>query len=196
MLHSLKLPGVLTVLLLVPALVGCGGGGGSGGSDPVDLSQGAWNGGDLPQPDTPPPGDETPAKLTFRELETATGTGLLTAQFRVARNQTEYLVLWNELQSWWQPGMGAPIQSPPIVDFTTEIVVAIFLGPRPTAGYSVVVVDVEEDGNGARVAWEERQPGANCVTAQVVTYPYTFIAMERVEGAIASDGSVIVIDCP
>lgn len=192
MLRTRRLLGTLAILTVCLSLAGCGG---------SDSPRGPRGGGPYEVDTTPPsgggpPGPPPPAEITYRVLSAAGATGILTQQHRVARDETEFIALWNEHQSWWKPGIGAPIVGPPPVDFDTEIVVAVFLGLRPTSGYSVAVLSVEAEGDGARVVYEERQPGQGCAVVQTVTWPFLFAAITRVEGEIAFDGAVRVVDCP
>lgn len=64
----------------------------------------------------------------------------------------------------------------PAVKWETECAVAVFLGTRPSAGYSVRVQRVVRRGSCIEVTVQERKPGAGDVTAQVITSPYTVVA--------------------
>ncbi|MCE5299910.1 MAG: protease complex subunit PrcB family protein [Spirochaetia bacterium] len=58
------------------------------------------------------------------------------------------------------------------VDFSTNMVVAVFMGQKPTAGYSVIILSVEEKEDSVVVTYLERVPAKNAVLAQVITSPY------------------------
>jgi hypothetical protein len=124
-------------------------------------------------------------------------SAVTTAMTAVARDQTEWSVLWAQHSPPMPPGVGAPDVAPPSVDFSTEIVAAVFLGTRSSGGYTVSVLSVEAEGeDGAVVNWEERAPGAGCIVTTALTQPFVLIAMKRVEGPVSFSGSVTVYTCP
>ena len=188
--------------LVVTLAVGACGGGGSSGENLDDFLPSGPGGATAPPINPPgstppPPSDDTPVPLTFRILDTGTGSLLTTAQNRFARDQIAWNSLWIEHNGVMPPGVGAPDIGPPIVDFATEIAVGVFLGTRPTGGYTVGVLSVTTDGAaGATVNFEERKPGSNCITTQALTQPFILIAIPRVSGAIGFSGTVKVVNCP
>ena len=56
-------------------------------------------------------------------------SGIDTPQQTVARTAAEFEALWKK---------HAPGQTVPTVDFTKQMVLAVFLGTRPTGGFSVL----------------------------------------------------------
>ena len=134
--------------------------------------------------------------LAWRVLATgiqSTPTFLTTA---VARNNTEYAQIYSLYYVPVPPGIGAPDIGPPPVDFSSEIVVAVFLGSRPTGGYSVRIADIVREGDGIRVTAEETQPGPNCVVSQAFTQPFVLVAVTKVPGAVSFDHTTVIQDCP
>ena len=71
----------------------------------------------------------------------------------------------------------------PAVDFSKEFVVAVFLGSRPTAGFSVEIVGTRDDGAGLVVQYRETRPPAGAIVAQVLTMPYHIVAVPKRAGA-------------
>ena len=65
----------------------------------------------------------------------------------------------------------------PAIDFAHESVVGIFLGTRPTAGYSVEIVSVSTEATGSVVRMREHAPGAGTITAQVLTSPFVLVSV-------------------
>ena len=68
----------------------------------------------------------------------------------------------------------------PAVDFSREMVVAVFMGTRPNAGYSVEVVSALEKGGALIVRYRETAPSPGAVTAQILTFPYHIVAFPKV----------------
>jgi hypothetical protein len=93
----------------------------------------------------------------------------------VARNNDEWSALWQ------QHAGRKPL---PKVDFTTRTVVAVFLGSRPSAGYSVEVVRTRQDGKTLIVEWREVAPAADSLVAQVLTSPAALVSIPRFDGEI------------
>ncbi len=85
-----------------------------------------------------------------------------------------------EFRALWKSHSTAPL---PKVDFNTSIVVGVFLGMRPTAGYSVAIRAVRRQGRGAVVEWSEGVPGPDAMVGQMLTAPFRLVAIAReVEG--------------
>lgn len=72
----------------------------------------------------------------------------------------------------------------PEVDFGREMVVAVFLGSRPTAGFGVGIVGVREEGGATIVAYRETRPRPGTVAAQVITSPYAIAAIPKAPGDV------------
>lgn len=81
---------------------------------------------------------------------------------------------WRKL---WQ--QHAPDRPLPPVDFTKESVVAVFMGSRPTAGYSVAILSTTEGGGALVVRYRETRPAPGVITAQVLTFPYHIVAIPK-----------------
>jgi hypothetical protein len=93
----------------------------------------------------------------------------------IVRTAAEWQALWKQ-----HDGDSAP----PAVDFTQSIVVAVFLGSRPTAGFTVAITDVTTNGNGTVVEYRERQPPRDQFLAQVLTAPFHAVRINRAAGPL------------
>ena len=67
----------------------------------------------------------------------------------------------------------------PKVDFAKEIVVAVFMGSRPTAGFAVEIVSAAERDGKLIVTYRETVPGPGAISAQVLTAPYHIAAVPK-----------------
>jgi len=72
----------------------------------------------------------------------------------------------------------------PEVDFTTNMVVGIFLGSRPTGGYGAEIVSAQPEGNTLVVKYKETRPGRGMMTAQVLTSPFHLVAVPKFDGPV------------
>lgn len=175
---------LLAGLLLAAA---CGGGGGGGPADGGSFIGYLPDDGD---PGGTDPGGGSPTAPALRLLDRGEMSHVTASRTWTARNQAEYDALWAAHRL---PGT---VAQPP-VDFSAEIVVAVFLGQRASSGYGVELVAATPDGTGALVLWNETYPGAGCPPGlPVVTHPYAIAAMTRVEGAVHYAGDRRAVPCP
>ena len=72
----------------------------------------------------------------------------------------------------------------PNVDFSKEMVVGVFLGSRPTAGFGVEIVGTRVESGTLIVEYRETKPGPDRVSAQILTSPYHLVSMPRVDGDV------------
>ncbi|HYN09571.1 MAG TPA: protease complex subunit PrcB family protein [Vicinamibacterales bacterium] len=79
-------------------------------------------------------------------------------------------------QTLWTTHDSAPA---PTVDFSRVIVVGVFLGTRPTAGFSVRITAVTAKETSAVVEYVEGRPRAGAMTAQVITSPFHLVSVPR-----------------
>jgi hypothetical protein len=93
----------------------------------------------------------------------------------VARTAAEWQALWKE-----HDAQGAA----PSVDFTQSIIVAVFLGSRPTAGFAVEITAVKTEGSRSVVEYRERRPPRDALLAQVLTSPFHIVRLARTTGSI------------
>jgi hypothetical protein len=120
---------------------------------------------------TPAPVASSSAKsLTLRKLDSGTQSGISDLKTVTCHSQDELAALYKE---------HAPSATLPQVDFTKEMVVAVFMGERGTAGYSVDFQDAMEEDTQVSVSFAEKTPAAGSSNAQVITYPYVIAAIPR-----------------
>jgi len=153
-------------------------------------------------PWSPPSGTwPPPAGFSFRILEVGGASAISAPETAVARNMTEYVALWARHHPpipCLDPRMcpGVPEFGPPAVDFTKEIVVAVFLG-QAMNGETADILSAVRDGTGASVTWAEVRLGLTCPVPMYVTIPtpYVLAAITRVEGTVSFEKRVTVKQC-
>jgi hypothetical protein len=64
------------------------------------------------------------------------------------------------------------------------MIVAVFLGSRNTAGYSVEIVSAQPRADALIVRYRQREPGRDAITAQIITMPYHIVAVPRTTGEV------------
>jgi hypothetical protein len=93
----------------------------------------------------------------------------------VARTPEEWEALWKTLPAR---------RAMPKVSFQSTMIAALFLGERPTAGFSVEFVAVKRDGDTLIIEYVERRPAADAAAAQMLTTPYFVAGVPLHEGAV------------
>jgi hypothetical protein len=110
------------------------------------------------------------AALPMRPIDKGTMSNMDDARQASARSVDEWSKLWT---------LHAGERTRPSVDFTKEVVVAVFMGTRPTAGFAIEIVRVREEGVALVVSWRETRPAPDSITAQVLTSPFHIVAVPK-----------------
>src|SRR5438046_7088744 len=100
------------------------------------------------------------ATLPMRPIDTGTMSNMDDARQASARSVEEWSRLWTQ---------HAGERTRPGVDFSRDIVVAVFMGTRPTAGFAVEIVRVRQEGTALVVSYTETRPSPDSVAAQELT---------------------------
>jgi len=122
-----------------------------------------------------PPGAQAAKLMTLeapstRTIEKGDQSRIDEARQVLVRTDAEWTTLWQQHAS------GRPR---PAVDFSKEMVVGLFMGSRPNAGFSTAVVSATA-GNGALIVrYSETVPAAGAVTAQILTFPFHLVAIPK-----------------
>jgi VWFA-related protein len=138
--------------------------------------EGPAAGSQLPAPSAPAqsasPGG---AAVPMTTISSDQMSGVDAARQVVAKTAAEFEALWRQ---------HAPGRPAPAIDFTKNMVVAVFLGSRPSGGFQVQITDVRRDGDGLLVTWAERAPGRDQMSAQVMTAPSQLVTVPRFDGPV------------
>jgi hypothetical protein len=117
-----------------------------------------------------------PDSVPFKTLDRSDVSGIEQPRTVVIRTASEWKTLNN------QRGRGA---AKPAVDFTRSTVIGVFLGTRPTGGFSVEITGIERQGKGLTVTWREKKPGPDDMVSQVLTAPYQLVTIDKFDGPVA-----------
>lgn len=100
--------------------------------------------------------------------------GIDSANFSVARSANRLLRLWNQ-------GHGNQLHLPsvPVINFQQESVIAIYLGSKPTGGYSIDVNDVVIEDGEVYIDITIYEPSATDFTTQAFTSPWVMIRVSQ-----------------
>jgi hypothetical protein len=110
------------------------------------------------------------ATVPMRSIDKGVTSNMDAGRQASARSTEEWAALWT---------LHAGERTRPNVDFSREVVVAVFMGTRPTAGFSVEIVGVRQEGQALIVSYKETRPAPDALTAQVLTSPFHIVAVPR-----------------
>ncbi len=116
-----------------------------------------------------------PAPVPMTPISSDQMSAIDTSRQVVAKTAAEFQSLWRA---------HAPGRPLPNVDFAANMIIAVFLGSRPSAGYSVQITGVRREGDALVVTWAERGPGPDQMAAQVMTAPAQIVAVPRFDGPV------------
>lgn len=98
----------------------------------------------------------------------------------VIRSQVEWQKLWQQMQvASFLPRNARTDSLLNKIDFNKHMLLAVFQGQKPSGGYSITVDKLVRSNNRLEVFIEEKSPGADCFTTQMLTHPYHVIVTEK-----------------
>ena len=109
---------------------------------------------------------------TTRTIEKGDQSRIEDAKQVLVRTDAEWTRLWQQ---------HAPDHPRPSVDFSKEMVVGVFMGSRPNAGFSITVTSTTAVNGALNVRYTETTPRAGAITAQILTFPYHLIAIPKAD---------------
>ena len=107
-------------------------------------------------------------------------SALETPREAVARTEAEWIALWK---------LHAPTRPAPAIDFTKNMVAGVFLGTRPTSGFSVEIVGASVEGGTLVLKYVETRPRRDAITAQILTAPFHIVALPAHAGPVRFEKS-------
>ena len=107
-----------------------------------------------------------------RTIEKGDQSNVDDAKQVLVRTEAEWAKLW--LQH-------SPDHPRPAVDFSKEMVVAVFMGSRPNAGFSTTITSATAANGALVVRYKETMPGPGSVSAQILTFPYHIVAIAKAD---------------
>jgi hypothetical protein len=113
--------------------------------------------------------------VPLRPLDKGDQSNVDDARQAVARTAAEWDTLWKQ---------HSPDRMQPRVDFSKEMVIGVFLGSRPSAGFDIAIVGAEAEQGNLTVRFRETRPAPGMMTAQVITSPYHLAAVPRQSGTV------------
>lgn len=110
----------------------------------------------------------------FKILDQGNRSGVLESKNASIAQKDDFTVLWSQHKNHV---IGGGIV--PEIDFTKQAIIGVFLGEKPTGGYSVVIDKITLENNTAHVYFTTILPGKNCRLTQALTSPYTIVTAPK-----------------
>ena len=126
----------------------------------------------------PPPPDmrKKPSAndVPFTTIESGSNSGVNVRQGVTIKDQAEWLALWRKHTSDLQPPPPMPA-----VDFSNEMVIAVFSGERKSGGYSIQVDNIRLAGNRLIAMVSESNPAPDSINMMMITQPYHMVRLSK-----------------
>ena len=129
---------------------------------------------DAPPANTVAPSGTTtvPSEVVFETIDHSVSSDVVTKQLHVVRDATAWAALWAQHTSNIFPP--PPV---PAVDFSTKMVLAVFLGSRENGCYSVAITRVHIETSSTMVEYHGVIPLPNAICPLVITNPSHIVAI-------------------
>jgi hypothetical protein len=101
-------------------------------------------------------------------------SGIKTKETLIIDSQKDWQELWQKHTQNVQP-----VPSLPDVDFTKNMVIAVFMGEKNTGGYGIHVSKIEETNNNVYIELEETVPSSGTIVSQSFTQPYHIVVVSK-----------------
>lgn len=107
--------------------------------------------------------------LTLRKLVHTSNSLILEPRQVIVRDLESFRLLWKEHNA-----NNMPL---PEVDFTKEMVIAVFMGEQPTGGYDLSIQAVSESQGQLQVVLQQTRPSNDMMVIQMLSAPADFVAV-------------------
>lgn len=133
---------------------------------------------------------DEPVEIAFSVVTTGQDSGIVTERFEVIKEHSNFTGLWLDHAKGLSP---APAQ--PDIDFSQDMVIAVFLGERTTTGYGIKIAGVEEQRESLMVSVKATLPGVDCEIRQELSQPHQIVTVPRSGKVVTFATAVERVDC-
>ena len=118
----------------------------------------------------------SPTLAGIETIDKGEYSGIMTREQLVMESLDEWGRFWDRHASVHVPAPNAPE-----VDFSKEMVIAIFSGEKPTGGYSIEITKVELDKDEVTIFFEEVSPEPGQPVTEALTQPFHIVKINRID---------------
>lgn len=127
--------------------------------------------------------------IIFKNIEIGYDSGIKEFSKRLAKNDKEFSSLYTEHLTG-QKNINATVF--PKINFKDEMVAGIFLGERPSSGYSINIKRVVKTDSQIIIEASETTPDKDSDITSIITTPYQFITLPQSDLPVKFDVSLII----
>ena len=118
-------------------------------------------------------------RMNFQTVSKAFHSRIVTAEYRVIQDNTEWANLWNLSQQIY------PTPDPlPQVNFSEKMIIAVSMGIRPSSGYEIEVKEIIDSGLTVVVKVQNTYPAEGYGVLDIMTSPYHIVEIEKISRPI------------
>jgi len=123
---------------------------------------------------SPPPDPQAELHPAYTILDQGARSGLTLSKQLVIGNAAQWQELWGVHQSNHRPARPLPP-----IDFSKEMIIAIFLGEQPTGGHQITIHDLQKTPARLQVNVSIDAPDKDAVVTMALTQPFIIIKTAR-----------------
>jgi hypothetical protein len=120
----------------------------------------------------------TATEYSFVTLAKGSQSGVRERKLVVIRSESDWQALWNTHAS-----LSVTPKKLPLVDFQTEMIIAVFSGEKLTGGYGIEITRIQEEStkHTLEAVVHESKPPPGAMVIQALTQPYHIVKLTRNE---------------
>ncbi len=119
--------------------------------------------------------EDNPESLEFTSISKGQASSISEQRQLVIRDEQGFKDIWQEIDD---------VRGLPEIDFENNMVIAVFMGERPTGGYGIEIKSIDEYPDRITVNIVETEPGPDELTTQALTYPYHIVTTEKTDSEV------------
>lgn len=120
-----------------------------------------------------------PRQIPMQTIDKGVSSGITRCYQTVIRNQREWQSLWRAHNRYQ-----LSVRSAPEVDFSRNMLIAIFAGTKNTGGYVLTIGDVQFSRNQLLVHATLTSPPVDRMSTQALSQPYEIVQVPRFNGRV------------
>lgn len=129
--------------------------------------------------------------IPFEEIGRGWECSIETRVNYVIEDLDTWNTLWTNMWIW-----GTYLPELPFVNFTSEVVFAVFLGEFYTGGYSAKITRITLSEDGLEVHIREVHPNPHCGVTMAFTYPYCIVkAAVKPVPSVSFEYNLVISNC-
>lgn len=119
---------------------------------------------------------QKPALVEMETLDQGGYSGIETKEQIVIESQESWRTFWADHMAVRTPAPGLPE-----VDFSAEMVIAVFSGWKATGGYSIEITEIRLVDNDVNVYFKETSPEAGQPVTEALTQPFHIVKTGKID---------------